>query len=53
MMDGSMVFIRGKEEGWKELKLARVFAESSAYTEKHRGVIKESHTKSKLLCRIF
>lgn len=42
MMDGSMVFIRGKEEGWKELKLARVFAESSAYTEKHRGVIKES-----------
>jgi hypothetical protein len=42
MMDGSMVFIRGKEEGWKELKLGRIFAESSAYNEKQRGVIKES-----------
>lgn len=42
MMDGSMVFIKGKEEGWKELKLARVFSESDAYQEKKRGVIKHS-----------
>jgi hypothetical protein len=42
MMDGSMVFIRGEEEGWKELKLGRIFSQSSAYDAKKRGVIKES-----------
>ena len=42
MMDGSMVFIKGKENGWKELKLGRVFSDASAYQEKKRGVIKES-----------
>lgn len=40
MMDGSMVFVR--EEGWKELKLGRVFAESACYHEKKRGVISQS-----------
>lgn len=42
MMDGSMVFIKGAENGWKELKLGRVFAQASAYEEKKRGVIKTS-----------
>lgn len=42
MMDGSMVFIKGAENGWKELKLGRVFAAASAYQEKKRGVIKTS-----------
>jgi hypothetical protein len=31
-MDGSMVFAR--KEGWKELKLGRIFAESACYHEK-------------------
>ena len=34
MMDGSMVFIKGAENGWKELKLGRVFADASSYQEK-------------------
>lgn len=42
MMDGSMVYIRGEEEGWKELKLGRVFAASDAYEAKARGVIHQS-----------
>lgn len=42
MMDGSMVFIKGAENGWKELKLGRVFSDKSAYQEKKRGIIKES-----------
>jgi hypothetical protein len=40
MMDGSMVFVR--KEGWKELKLGRVFAESACYHEKKRGIISQS-----------
>jgi hypothetical protein len=40
MMDGSMVFVR--KEGWKELKLGRIFAESACYDEKKRGVISQS-----------
>ena len=40
MMDGSMVFVR--KEGWKELKLGRIFAESACYHEKKRGVISQS-----------
>lgn len=32
MMDGSMVFVR--EEGWKEMKLGRVFPESACLQEK-------------------
>lgn len=42
MMDGSMVYIRGEEEGWKELKLGRVFAASDAYQAKERGTIHKS-----------
>lgn len=42
MMDGSMVYIRGEEEGWKELKLGRVFAASDAYEAKQRGMIHQS-----------
>jgi hypothetical protein len=42
MMDGSMVYIRGEAEGWKELKLARVFAASDAYKAQERGVIHHS-----------
>lgn len=42
MMDGSMVFIKGPQEGWKELKLGRVFAQSGAYQDKKRGIIRES-----------
>lgn len=42
MMDGSMVYIRGEEEGWKELKLGRVFAASDAYEVKKRGLIQQS-----------
>ena len=41
MMDGSMVFVR--EQGWRELKLGRVFAESSCYKAKKPGVISASH----------
>jgi hypothetical protein len=40
MMDGSMVFVR--KEGWKELKLGRIFAESACYHEKKRGIISQS-----------
>lgn len=40
MMDGSMIFIRN--QGWKELKLGRVFAASACYPIKNRGVIAQS-----------
>ncbi len=40
MMDGSMVFIR--QEGWREIKLGRVFAERDSMAEKQRGTIRES-----------
>jgi hypothetical protein len=40
MMDGSMVFVR--KQGWKELKLGRIFAESSCYHQKKRGIISQS-----------
>ena len=40
MMDSSMVFVR--KEGWKELKLGRIFAESACHHEKKRGVISQS-----------
>lgn len=39
-MDSSMVFVR--KEGWKELKLGRIFAESACHHEKKRGVISQS-----------
>ena len=35
-----MVFVR--KEGWKELKLGRIFAQSACYHEKKRGVISQS-----------
>jgi hypothetical protein len=40
MMDGSMVFIR--QQGWKEIKLGRIFPESACYQEKKRGCIAQS-----------
>jgi hypothetical protein len=40
MMDGSMVFVR--KQGWKELKLGRIFAQGACYHEKKRGVISQS-----------
>ncbi len=40
MVDGSMVFIR--KEGWREIKLARVFAQSECVAQKQRGSIRES-----------
>lgn len=41
MMDGSMIFTR--EDDWKEMKLARVFAEHSLLPEnEHRNFIRES-----------
>ena len=40
MMDGSMVFIR--QEGWKEMKLGRIFPESACRKEKKRGCIGQS-----------
>ncbi len=42
LMDGSMVYIRGQEEGWREMKLGRFFAASAAYQIKKRGVIEQS-----------
>ena len=41
MMDGSMIFTR--EDDWKEMKLARIFAERSLLPEnEHRNFIRES-----------
>ncbi len=40
MMDGSMVLIR--QEGWREIKLGRVFAERDCLAEKQRNTIRES-----------
>ncbi len=40
MMDGSMVFIR--EEGWREIKLGRVFAKTELLAEKQRSTIRKS-----------
>ncbi len=40
MMDGSTIFIRG--QGWKEIKLGRIFAESACYQAKKRGCIAQS-----------
>lgn len=40
LMDGSMVFIR--QQGWREIKLGRVFAVSQCVEEKQRGTIRES-----------
>lgn len=41
LMDGSMVYIRG--QGWKEIKLGRVFAARERIEEKRRNTIRESH----------
>lgn len=40
LMDGSMVYVRG--EGWKEIKLGRVFAAEERIQEKRRNTIRES-----------
>jgi hypothetical protein len=40
MMDGSMIFIR--QQGWKEIKLGRLFPESAYYQAKKRGCIAKS-----------
>lgn len=40
MMDGSMCLIR--EDGWKEVKLGRVFAEKDMMTIKNRPIIRQS-----------
>ncbi len=42
LMDGSMVYIRGEEEGWREMKLGRVFSAWAAYQIKERGLIEQS-----------
>jgi len=41
LMDGSMVYIRG--QGWKEIKLGRVFAAGQRIQEKRRSTIRESY----------
>lgn len=41
MMDGSMVYVR--EQGWKELKLGRVFASAARIQEKKRHTIRQSN----------
>ncbi len=41
MMDGSMVYVR--EQGWKELKLGRVFASADRIKEKKRRAIRQSN----------
>ena len=41
MMDGSMVYVR--EQGWKELKLGRVFASGDRIQEKKRRTIRQSN----------
>ncbi|MES2733073.1 MAG: hypothetical protein V4714_15090 [Bacteroidota bacterium] len=40
MMDGSMIFVR--QQGWKEIKLGRIFPESACYQDKKRGCIAQS-----------
>ncbi len=40
MMDGSMIFVR--QEGWKEIKLGRIFPQSACYQDKQRGCIAHS-----------
>jgi hypothetical protein len=40
MMDGSMIFIR--QQGWKEIKLGRIFPEAACYQDKKRGCIAQS-----------
>lgn len=40
MMDGSMILVR--QEGWKEMKLGRIFSQSACYQEKKRGCIAHS-----------
>ncbi len=40
LMDGSMVYVRG--EGWKEIKLGRVFQAGERIREKQRSSIRES-----------
>ncbi len=41
MMDGSMVYVR--KQGWKEIKLGRVFASGDRIQEKKRGTIRQSN----------
>lgn len=41
MMDGSMCFVRN--QGWKEVKLGRVFSSESMLSIKKRGIIRESN----------
>lgn len=40
MMDGSMILVR--QEGWKEMKLGRIFSQSACYQDKKRGCIAHS-----------
>jgi len=40
LMDGSMIFVR--QQGWKEIKLGRIFPQSACFKDKKRGCIKQS-----------